>query len=128
MAQLQQALRQDLDPNSQRWSLFAKSSHQLISTKSIIKVCYHESRTNSRMTAFQGVLLAIRRGPGNPTFVVRSIIDGIQVEQCFSVFSPLIKKIELVSPYPGKTGKKFFDLRANREHFERLINLKSKAK
>ena len=50
-----------------------------------------------RVQVFQGVVIRKRKGRTNATFTVRKISYGVGVERIFTLHSPMIDKIELVS-------------------------------
>lgn len=107
---LRQEQRKTLNKDN-RWSLFSKTGQNRINTGSMLKISYRTSTTAKNATNFAGVLLAIHRHPAEPTFLMRTIIDGVGVEQKFCVFSPLIEKIEVLKPATLLTRQKLYLLR-----------------
>lgn len=50
-----------------------------------------------RVQVFQGVVLRLKRGTTDSTFIVRKISDGVGVERIFPLHAPCIDHIEVVS-------------------------------
>ena len=50
-----------------------------------------------RIQVFQGVVISKRKGTTNATFTVRKVSYGVGVERIFTMHSPLIDKIEVVT-------------------------------
>lgn len=75
-------------------------------------VTYIEALTG-RKTMFSGFMLCLRRNTANPTFILRSTIDGVAVEQVFSIFSPTIMKIECNKKATCLYGNKAYWIRDN---------------
>ena len=94
-----------------RWSLFDRKSPNLIHAGSLIRVTYRNSKSAKSASIFNGVLLAFRRYPSNPTMIVRTVIDEVGVEQVFSILSPLIEKIEVVKAATFFGRRKLYFLR-----------------
>lgn len=107
---LRQEQRKSLDKD-QRWSLFSKTSHTSIHAGSMLRLTYRMSVSAKNPTTFTGVLLAIHRHPSEPTILLRTLVDGVGVEQKFCVFSPLIEKIEVVKPATLLKTRKLYSLR-----------------
>lgn len=83
--------------NDSRWQLFDKNSPEKVTVGSILKVTYFSSKSEmSRPSTFTGVLIAVRRHAADPTFILRTVVDNVGVEQLFLIFNPLITKIEVV--------------------------------
>lgn len=123
---LRREQRDKLNTDS-RWSLFDKKSTDKITVGSVLKVTYQTSKSESnRPATFSGVLIAIRRHPSEPTFSLRTIVDGVGVEQLFPVFSPLISRIEVVKKAIKTKGYKAYWLRDKPEKAVEFISKKSK--
>lgn len=108
---LQVEARKGVDPRNERWQMFSATNPDRVGTGSLLQVTYRVSRTASTTTAFTGVLLAVRRSPGDPTILVRGIIDDVGVEQIFCLFSPLLERIDVLKASPSRTFKKLYSLR-----------------
>ncbi|KAA8826609.1 MULTISPECIES: 50S ribosomal protein L19 [Bifidobacterium] len=75
---------------------------------------------NSRIQAFQGVVIA-RQGAGvRETFVVRKISFGVGVERRFPLHSPIIDSIELVRKGKVRRAKLYY-LRSLRGKAARIV-------
>jgi large subunit ribosomal protein L19 len=61
-----------------------------------------------RVQVFQGIVLRVKRGATNSTFVVRKISDGIGVERVFPLNSPFLEKVEVISEGKVRQGRIFY--------------------
>lgn len=61
-----------------------------------------------RVQVFQGIVLRVKRGLTDSTFVVRKISDGIGVERVFPLNSPFLEKVEVVSEGKVRQGRIFY--------------------
>jgi large subunit ribosomal protein L19 len=50
-----------------------------------------------RIQVFQGVVLRLKKGTTDSTFIVRKVSDGVGVERIFPLHAPTIDRIEVVS-------------------------------
>jgi large subunit ribosomal protein L19 len=50
-----------------------------------------------RIQVFQGVVLRLKRGTTDSTFIVRKVSDGVGVERIFPLHAPTIDRIEVIS-------------------------------
>lgn len=106
--------RRLIDPKGNRWALFDTNSPTRLHTSSLLRLSYRPTRTTPLQT-ITGCLVAIRRNPGDPTFIVRSVVDGITVDQTFCLFSPLLESIEVLATGMQKpTQKKFYNISAGK--------------
>jgi large subunit ribosomal protein L19 len=69
-----------------------------------------------RIQAFQGVVIAKRKGTTGATFTVRKVSYGIGVERIFPIHSPAIDRVEVITRGRVRRGKLYY-----------LRNLKGKA-
>lgn len=69
-----------------------------------------------RIQVFQGVVLRLKRGTTDSTFIVRKVSDGVGVERIFPLHSPSIDHIEVVSEGVVRRSRIYY-----------LRNLKGKA-
>ncbi len=110
-----------------RWSIFDKQSAEKVGVGSILKVTFCTSKTESnRPSTFVGVLIAVRRNEADPTFILRSVVDGVGVEQLFPVFSPMILRIEVVKKAIKQKSNKAYWLREKPEKALEFITQKHK--
>lgn len=61
-----------------------------------------------RVQVFQGIVLRVKRGTTNSTFVVRKISDGIGVERVFPLNSPYLERVEVLSEGKVRQGRIFY--------------------
>ena len=50
-----------------------------------------------RVQAFEGVVIALRRGGNRATFTVRKVSYGVGVERIFPLHSPVVENIEVIT-------------------------------
>lgn len=123
---LRREQREKLNADS-RWTLFDKKSADRVTVGSVLKVTYYPSKSEtSRPATFTGFLIALRRHTSEPTFSLRTIVDGVGVEQLFPVFSPMISKIEVVKRTIKTKSYKAYWLRDKPEKAAEFINKKHK--
>lgn len=68
-----------------------------------------EDKGKTRLQAFEGMVLARKHGSeAGATFTVRKIASGVGVERIFTLFSPLIDKIELVRRSRARRSKLYY--------------------
>ncbi|GBB96221.1 hypothetical protein RclHR1_02700023 [Rhizophagus clarus] len=101
-----------------RFKLFAKHGKDRIKTGDVLLVESYTSMSSiknssakSSTTAFAGICICIRRRGVDTNFTLRNIILKVGVEQRFSINSPLIKSIKILSRGEGYRRAKLFYLR-----------------
>jgi len=57
---------------------------------------------------FQGVVIKVRQGGVNANFTVRRIAHGVGVERTFSLYSPLVEKVEVVRHGKVRRAKLYY--------------------
>lgn len=62
----------------------------------------------SRVQAFEGTVIRIRRGGPRTTFTVRKIASGVGVERIFPASSPVIEKIEVLARHKVRRAKLYY--------------------
>lgn len=103
--------RKIVDPKGERWSLFDKDSPNHIPTGSLLHLIHRASRSAPAAVSFIGVLLAVRRSSGDPTILVRGMVDDVCIEQVFCLFSPLLEQIKVLKVAQFNSYKKLYSLR-----------------
>ncbi len=85
-----------------------------------VRVVYKVKEGNrTRLQAFEGTVIKIKRNGLNSSFTVRKISHGVGVERIFPMHSPLIEKIEV--PFRGKVRRaKLYYLRERRGKAARI--------
>ncbi|MBU0766586.1 50S ribosomal protein L19 [Patescibacteria group bacterium] len=63
-----------------------------------------------RIQIFEGLVIAVHKGlaPTDSTFTVRRIVSGVGVERIFSLYSPVVVKIEVKKVAKVRRAKLFF--------------------
>ena len=123
---LRREQREKLNADS-RWSLFDRKSIDRVTAGSVLKVTFYPSKSESnRPATFTGFLIALRRHPSEPTFSLRTVVDGVGVEQLFPVFNPMISKIEVIKRAIKTKSYKAYWLRDKPEKAAEFIYKKSK--
>ena len=64
--------------------------------------------SKSRLQAFEGVCIARKNNSVNSNFTVRKISHGEGVERVFSLFSPIVEKIEVVRKGDVRRAKLYY--------------------
>jgi large subunit ribosomal protein L19 len=63
----------------------------------------------TRLQAFEGVVIRLRKGTVDSTFTVRKIgANGVGVERVFPIYSPHINKVEVLSVGRVRRGRLFY--------------------
>ena len=62
----------------------------------------------SRIQAFQGVVIGRQNGGVRETFTVRKISNGIGVERCFPLHSPIVDAIEVITRGHVRRAKLYY--------------------
>jgi len=61
-----------------------------------------------RIQVFQGVVIRVRRGGAGASFTVRHVAYGIGVERTFPLYSPMVKKVEIVRHGKVRRAKLYY--------------------
>lgn len=101
------------------WDLFKRDGP--VRAGSMISVTYVNSVSDKKTTSFSGILLGIRRHTSTPTIMLRSVIDGVGVEQNFCIGSPLIKDIKVDRHVVNPRGNKIYWVRNHPERIQMLF-------
>ena len=62
----------------------------------------------TRIQAFQGVVIKRQKGGIRETFTVRKISNGIGVERCFPLHSPILDAIQVVTRGQVRRAKLYY--------------------
>ena len=83
--------------------------HQRIKEESGKGKKKNKKSSGERIQIFEGTVIAAKGGKGlNATFTVRKESYGVGVERVFPLYSPLIKKIELVKKTKVRRAKLYY--------------------
>ncbi len=63
---------------------------------------------NSRIQAFEGIVIAFGGQGTSRTFTVRKISFGVGVERCFPLYSPNLDKIEVIRSGHSRRAKLYY--------------------
>eukprot|EP00053_Salpingoeca_punica_P021319 m.212890 g.212890 ORF g.212890 m.212890 type:complete len:231 (+) comp21826_c0_seq1:100-792(+) len=92
---------------------------------STLRIQHVESLDTPRMLSFTGICISkVNRGLGS-SVILRNVIDGVSVERRFELFSPLVKKIEVLELARRRRAKLYY-LR-DRPQKESQINVNMEA-
>lgn len=61
-----------------------------------------------RLQHYKGIVISLRGGGINTTFVIRKISNGIGVERIFPLYSPMIQSIEVIRRGNVRRAKLFY--------------------
>lgn len=74
-----------------------------------------QEKDKQRTQVFEGIVLAKKHGQeSGATITVRKVVSGVGVERIFPLFSPNIKKIEVIEKKKTKKAKLYY-LKGKRE-------------
>ena len=95
------------------------------------KVCVHVSISEgkgNRIQKYEGLVIARNNGGIRSTFTVRKESLGVGVERIFPFFSPLVKKIELLSRHKVRRAKLYYmrELRGKKARLKEIRSSKRK--
>ncbi len=70
---------------------------------------YQDKKGKTHTSIFEGVVLKISSGEGlSKTFTVRRVVDGVGVERIYPIFSPTIKKVEILRRQKVRRAKLYY--------------------
>lgn len=61
-----------------------------------------------RIQNFKGIVLSVRGGGLNKSFVIRKVSNGIGVERVFMIYSPMIQSIEVLKKGHVRRSKLYY--------------------
>ena len=74
-----------------------------------VKILFKSQDAKSRITPFEGVVIALRGAGDNRTFIVRKIaVNRIAVERIFPLHSPLIEEVKVVGSKKVRRAKLYY--------------------
>ena len=74
-----------------------------------VKVLEDAEKKKYRLQAFEGLVLARKHGSeAGATFTVRKVASGVGVERVFTLYSPMIDKIEVVKRSKVRRAKLYY--------------------
>ena len=80
-----------------------------------------------RIQIFQGVVIARHSGRQRSTFTVRKVSSGVGVERVFPLYSPMVKKVQVMKHGKVRRAKLYY-LRERRGKSARLKERRSPAR
>lgn len=112
--------RKELDVHGRKLGLFLSGGPHSIGTGSLIRIIYRVTLKSDKKSSFTGILISLKRNCAEPTITLRTVIDGVGVEQLFCVLSPLIDAIEVIRPADVYRTKDLYHLRDKPEDLMKL--------
>ncbi|HET8574899.1 MAG TPA: 50S ribosomal protein L19 [Candidatus Paceibacterota bacterium] len=68
-----------------------------------------QEKGKTRLQAFEGLVIAVKHGrEAGGTFTVRKVTSGVGVEKIFTLYSPLIDKIQIVRRSKTRRAKLYY--------------------
>ena len=86
----------------------AKLNIPFFTAGSYIAVTRADKHSPSGETRFVGICIGRRNNGNGSTFVLRNAFDGLGVEEMFDLYSPSIRKIEVLKLQQRKSGKLYY--------------------
>ena len=86
--------------------------------------------TRTRLQAFEGVVIGVRKRQLNSAFTVRKISHGVGVERTFQTYSPLVEEIQVKRRGQVRQAKLYYlrELRGKAARIKERLDTKKKAK
>ncbi|ORY07481.1 ribosomal protein L19 [Basidiobolus meristosporus CBS 931.73] len=100
--------RADIDKRSR---MFRANGKDRVRPGSVLLVETYNAKSKDAVSSFMGVLIAIRRKGIDSSITLRNIILKVGVEQRFSIYSPLVKSIQVLKEGEGFRRAKLYYLR-----------------
>ncbi|RKP09002.1 translation protein SH3-like domain-containing protein, partial [Thamnocephalis sphaerospora] len=100
-----------LDPTGEKRALAMRRSQTCIKPGDVLLVESYTSRTKGTTSRFMGVCIALYRKGIDTNILVRNIVERVGVEIRFPVYSPMVKRIEILRRGEGYRRAKLFYLR-----------------
>lgn len=118
--QILQDQRKELDVHGKKLGLFLSRGPHSVGTGSLIRIVYRVTLKSDKKSSFTGILISLKKNCAEPTITLRTVIDGVGVEQLFCVLSPLIDAIEVIRVADVYQTKDLYHLRDNPEDLMKL--------
>lgn len=75
----------------------------------IVRIGYvNKVENDEEMKWFAGVVMVVRNKLLGASVILRNVVQGVAVERCFPLFSPLVKKVEVIGQRRVTRNKMYF--------------------
>ena len=82
----------------------------------------------SRIQKFEGLVIAVKNSSNRVTFTVRKESLGVGVERIFPLYSPLVKKVDILARHKVRRAKLYYmrELRGKKARLKEIRSFKKK--
>lgn len=74
----------------------------------ILRVGYVTKLDEEEMKWFAGVVMVVRNKLLGASVILRNVVQGVAVERCFPLFSPLVKEVKVIGQRRVTRNKMYF--------------------